>query len=144
MTKEEIAIIWEDVEAAKIKDINGLYDLGCFQRHPRAKSHNIIDARWVITWKMIECNVGAKCRFTARGCKGKFQDFDIYAGAISRSGQRLVNALAADNEDFILFSFDVGQASAKGFISHEFPKLTGIESRTVEFDVPHLDLECLK
>ena len=113
MTREEITANWEDVKQAKIKKIKGRYDLCCFQRHPRAESHNIIDARWVITWKMIEGNVGVNCRFIVRGFKDKFQDFDTYAGTISRSGQRLVNAVAAEIEDFILFSFDVSQAFAK-------------------------------
>ena len=114
MTKEEILANWEDVSKAKVKEIQGLFDLGCFQRLPRAKAHNIIDARWVITWKMIEGNVGVQCRLTVRGFKDKFQDLDTYAGPTSRSGQRLVNAVAAENEDFILLSFDVSQAFAKG------------------------------
>ena len=39
------------------------------KRYPRAKAHNIIDARWVITWKRIEGNVGVKCRLAVRGVK---------------------------------------------------------------------------
>ena len=50
MTKEEIQENWQEVGKAKIKEISGLYDLGCFKRFPRNRSHNIIDARWVITW----------------------------------------------------------------------------------------------
>ena len=45
---------------------------------------------------------------------------------------------------FILFSFDVGQAFAKGLTFEELSKLTGIERRAVQFDVPKADLECLK
>ena len=89
---------------------------------------------------MIEGNVGVKCRFIVRGFRGQFQDFHIYVGASSRSGQRLVNAVVFENGDFILFSFYVSQAFAKGYVSQEFPKLTGIECRAVEFDVPRLDL----
>ena len=144
MTKGEIAVNWTDVKAIKIKEIQGLFDLGCFQRHPRAKSHNIIDARWAITWKMIEGNVGVECRLTVRGFKDKSQDLDTYVGTTTRSGQRLVNAVAAENEDFILFSFDVSQAFAKGLNFQELSKLTGTERRAVEFDVPRADFECLK
>lgn len=93
---------------------------------------------------MIEGNVGVNRRFTVRGFKDKFQDFDIYAGSISRSGHWLVNAVVADNEVFILFSFDVSQAFAKGFTFEEFSKFTGVECRVVEFDVPKPDLDCFK
>ena len=48
MTREEVLGNWQDLSKAKIKEINVLYDLGCFQRHPRAKSHNIFYARWAI------------------------------------------------------------------------------------------------
>ena len=115
MTKDEIQHNWQDVKQADTKEIKGLYDLGCSPRHPRHKSHNIIDARLVITGKMIEDNVGAKCRLTVRGFMDRFQDLDTYVGTISRSGQRMVNAVAEGHEDFILSSFDVSQAFAKRF-----------------------------
>ena len=109
MTLDEIRENWQEVNTVKVKDINGLYDLGCFKRWPRNRSRNIIDARWAITRKMIEGNFGVMCRFTVRGFKDKFQDLGTYARAISRSGQRLANAVAAGNEYFILFSFVVSQ-----------------------------------
>ena len=91
---------------------------------------------------MIEGNVGVKCRLTVRGFKDKFQHLDTYAGTTSCSGQRIVNADAAENEGFILFSFDVSQAFAKGLTFEESFKLTGTECRAVQFAVPELD--CLK
>ena len=144
MAMEEIEANWQDVNKAKVKEINGLFDLGCFQRYPRAKSHNIIDARWVITWRAIEGNVGAKCRLTVRGFTGQFQDLDTYVGTTRRSGQRIANAVAAENEDFILFSFDVSQAFAKGLTCDELSKLTGTGCRAVRFDVPRADSARLK
>ena len=144
MTREEINENWKDVSVAKVKEIAGLYDLGCFKRWPRHKSDNIIDARWVITWNVIEGNVGIKCRLIVRGFKDKFQDLDIYAGSIPRSGQRLVNAVAAENPEFILFSFDVSQAFAKGMTFEELSALSGQDIRKVEFDVPKADIECLR
>ena len=51
MTEEEVVANLHDVNKAKVKEISGPYDLGCLQRYPRAKLHNIIDARWVIIWK---------------------------------------------------------------------------------------------
>ena len=111
-SNEEIQENCKEVGEAKIKEINGLYELGCSKRWPIKQSHNIIYARWVIIWKMIEGNVGVKCRFAVRGYKDQFQDLDTSAGATSRSGQRLANAIAADN-----FSFDVSRAFVKGLIS---------------------------
>ena len=88
--------------------------------------------------------LGVKCRLIVPGLKDKFQDLDTYAGTTSSSCQRLVNAVAAENADFILFSFDVSQAFAKGLTFEELSKLTGIECRAVQFDVPRADLRCLK
>ena len=37
-------------------------------------------------WKMIDGNVGVKCRLAVRGFKDKFQDLGAYAGTTSRPG----------------------------------------------------------
>ena len=95
MTREEIVENWKEVFAPKVKEIAGLYEFGCFKRWPRHRSDNHSDAGWAIIWKMIEGNVGAKCRLAVGCFKDKFQDSDIYAGSTSRSGQRLANAVAA-------------------------------------------------
>ena len=75
VTKEEITANWQEVNKAKINEINGFVDLGDFQRYFRNTALNIIGARWVIIWKMIESNVGAKCRLTIRGFNDRFQYF---------------------------------------------------------------------
>ena len=91
MTKDEMVANLQDVNTTKAKEINGVFVLGCFQRYLRAKAHDIIDARWVITWKMIEGSVGVKCRLIVRGFKDRFQDLDAYAGTTSKSGQRVLS-----------------------------------------------------
>ena len=93
---EEIQENYKEVREANVKEMYGLYELGCVKRWPRKQSHNIIDARWVIIWKVIEGNVCVKRRFIERGFKDEFQDLDIYVGTTPRSGQRLVNAIAAE------------------------------------------------
>lgn len=103
-----------------------------------------MDAIWVITWKMIEGNVGVKCLLIVRVVKDKFQHLDTYVGTASGSGQRLANAVAAENAEFVLFSLDVGQAFAKGMTFEEFSELSGQEVRKVELDVPKADLPCLR
>lgn len=144
MTPEEINDNWVYVSKATVVEIAGLYALGCFKLWSRHNSRNIIDARWAITWKMIEGNVGAKGRFMVRGFKDQVQDLDTYAGTTGRSGQRLANAVTIGNLEFILFSFDVSQAFVKGMTFREFSALTGTEVREVEFHVPNADLGCLR
>lgn len=126
METEEVRAFPAVVDAGKLKEIQGLYELGCFTRNPRASCRNIIDSRWLITWKMVEDQLGIKCRLTTRGFKGRMQDLETYAGTTSRSGQRIVNLIAAEHSDFVLFSFDISQAFAKGMTFKELNELTGL------------------
>ena len=64
------------------------------------------------------------------------QELETYAGTTSRCGQRLVNLAAAEHDDFVLFSFDVSQAFAKGMTFEEIAALTGDPLRSVQFEVP--------
>ena len=121
--------IWVGVNKARAGEFADLYEFGCFQRWPRHRSSNVIAARCVIIWKMVERNVGVKCRSTARGFKGKFQDSDTYTGTTPRSGQRLVNVVVAEKPGFILFSFDVSQVFAKGMAFEELSALSGQDVR---------------
>ena len=142
-TKEEVDRYTSEVDEAKFKEIKGLYDLGCFKRARRPDCHNIIDARWVIIWKVMEGLLGIKGRLTARGFKDKMQELETYAGTTSRHGQRIVNAIAAENPDWVLFFFDVPQAFAKGMTFAELSALTWTV-REVEFDIPVKDVHLLR
>lgn len=117
------------------------FHLGCFLRYPKAKSHIIIDARWVITWTMIDGNFGVKCRLAVRHLKDAFQDFDTYAGTTNHSGPKFVNTIAVGNDEFILTIFDVSQAFAKGLSFEELSKVADATCRVVQVDVPKLDLD---
>ena len=90
---------------------------------------------------MIDSLLGIKCRLAARGSKGTIQEFETYAGTTARCGQRLVNLVVAEHDDFVLFSFDVPQAFAKGMAFNELSESTGMELREVQFDIPHGDVE---
>ena len=144
MTREEINENWEDVSVAKVKKITGPYELGCFKRWPKHRSDNIIDVKWVVTWKRIEGNVGIKCKLTIKNFKDKSQDLDTYARTTSRSGQRLINAAAAESPDVILVSFGVSQTFAKRKTFEELSALKSQDMRKVEFDAPETDIDCLK
>ena len=103
MATHEVKEDWRDVNTAKNKQVIGLYDSGCFKRRPRNTSYSIICARWVTICKLIEGNVVVKCRLVVRGFKDKLQDLDTYAGATSRPGKRLANAVAVENPEFVCF-----------------------------------------
>ena len=72
------------------------------------------------------------------------QELETYVGTTSRHGQRIVNAIAAENPEWVLFSFDVSQAFAKGMTFAELSALTGLEMREVQFDIPAKDIEILQ
>ena len=55
-----------------------------------------------------------------------------------------MNVVAAENPEFILVSFDVSRVFAKGMAFEEFSALRGQDIRKVEFDVPKVDIECLR
>ena len=57
MIKGEIQQNWQEIRKAKIKEINGLYEIGCLKRQLRHQSHNITDAKWAIPCKMLGSNV---------------------------------------------------------------------------------------
>ena len=79
-----------------------------------------------------------------RGFKDRQTDLETFAGTASRVGQRLVNSIGAQYDDFVLFSFDVSQAFAKGMPFEELSKITGEPLRAVEFDLRGEDVDFLR
>ena len=75
-----------------------------------------------------------------RGFKDRQDQLETFAGTASRSGQRVVNAITAQNPDFVLFSFDVSQAFAKGLTFEEYARATGTQLRAVEFELAPSDI----
>ena len=108
-----------------------MVDLDCFERCPRRNARNIVDTRWVITWKnkidpiTLKAKVVVKCRIAVRGFKDRCVELETYAGTATRNGQRIVNSIVAQQEDFVLFSFDISKAFAKGMTFEELARLTG-------------------
>ena len=144
LTKEELSKHAFEVGVGKFKEISGLHALGCFQRYPRKSSRNRVDTRWVITWKLKDGKLIIKCRLTMRGFKDRQDELETFAGTASRSGQRVVNAITAQNPDFVLFSLDVSQAFAKGLTFEEYARATGTQLRAVEFELAPADIWILK
>ena len=79
-----------------------------------------------------------------RGFLDREEGLETFAGTATRNGQRLVNSMVAQNPDFVLFSFDVSQAFAKGLTFEEYARLTGTQLREVEFDVASEDVALVR
>jgi len=144
LTRQEINDNIAKVNSLKFKEILGLHKLGCFRRRKKRHGDNVVDTRWVITWKMIDGNLEIKVRLTMRGFKDRDQDLETFAGTATRSGQRVVNHIVAQNPDFDLFSFDVSQAFAKGLTFEDLSRLTGTEVRKVQFRLAPEDIPILR
>lgn len=129
----------------KLAELQGLIELECFQRILRSEARNLVDARWVITWKRKPEGTVVKCRITMRGFKDKNEDLLTYAGTATSYGQRVVNCIMAQHlQEWVLFSLDVSKAFAKGLSFEELARLTGEPLRRVEFEVSKEDAILLK
>ena len=79
-----------------------------------------------------------------RGFKDREITVETFAGTASRTGQRVVNSMIAQNPDFIFFSHDVSQAFAKGMTFEEYARATGTQLREVEVEVAAEDAEIIR
>eukprot|EP00959_Pyramimonas_sp_CCMP1952_P399144 8363734-Pyramimonas_sp.AAC.1 len=93
-----------DITRAKKHELTSLHDLGCFRRLRRSLANIIVDTRWVLKWKYKENKHFIKARLTMRGFKDHDENLAIFAGTATRWGQRVVNAITAQQDDWALFS----------------------------------------
>ena len=123
----------------------GLYDLMCFKNCLRNRSPNTINARWVITWKMIGKNVGIKCTCIAIPFADEFQHLRHLRrndkSFKPTSGKR---CRIAKTSEFVLSNFDVNQTFAKIFAFDEFSALICIGYKELQFDVSKTNLKCFR
>ena len=122
VTKEERKKHWKEIEAAMTTEIHSWASLGTFRPQLRKEISNVIDARWVIRWKVSPGGKRAiKARLTVRGFKDlQANDVTTFAGTTSRWGQRLICSIAAQHH-WQLFSADVGAAFLKGLTFNGWP-----------------------
>ena len=72
------------------------------------------------------------------------QSMETFAGTATRWAQRIVNSVAANEDDFVLFNLDVSKAFAKGMTFQELSELTGEPLRAVQFEVAEEDVAAFR
>ncbi len=133
-----------DIIKAKKQELTSLHELGCFRRLRRSSAKNVVDTRWVLKWKHKDNKHFIKARLTMRGFKDHDDNLATFAGTATRWGQRVVNAITAQQSDWVLFSFDVSAAFAKGLSFKELSELTGEPLRVVQFELHPDDIKLLR
>ena len=136
LTAEEARQHEAECKKAMIDELRRWQSLGAFERCPRSQADNLIDARWVLKWKVVAGKRLIKARLTVRGFKDmQAQQLETFSGTTSRWGQRLVVAIAAQRR-WSLFSCDVSQAFLRGLRFDDIAKIKGEVRRSVQFSVP--------
>ena len=144
LSKEELLEHKKEADDAKFGELRDLHGLGCYGRMRRSEAKNVVDTRWVIKWKLVDGKRIIKVRITMRGFKDLCQSMETFAGTATRWAQRVVNSVAANEDDFVLFSLDVSKAFAKGMTFQELSELTGEPLRAVQFEVAEEDVAALR
>ena len=79
-----------------LEELHCWLNLGAFERVSKMHASNVIDARWVLKWKIENDQRIVQARLVARGLKDvQAAQLSTYAGTTTRWGQRLVNSVAA-------------------------------------------------
>jgi hypothetical protein len=98
----------------------------------------------VLKWKIIEGNRRIRARLTVRGFKDRQRDlYDTFAGTSTRWGQKAICVIAAQ-EDWPVWSADVSSAFLRGQTFAQIAKETGLEVRSVQFDMPQGSVPLLR
>ena len=130
---------WPKVQAGMLKEFRSWHSLGSWQKILRKHAKNIIDSRWVITWKLINGVKDIKARLVVRGFKDQQgEELNTSASTASRWGQRIVNQVVVE-EEWDLFSFDVSTTFLQGLTFQDMYKLgltTGVQQRQVCLEIP--------
>jgi hypothetical protein len=102
----------------------------------RSAAKNVIDARWVHKWKVVDGKKIIKSRLCVRGFKDvQGQHVTTSASTASRWGQIMVVSAAVQHGWEISIA-DVSTAFLQGMSFEELAKFTGEEIREVCFNPP--------
>ena len=129
---------------AMIDELRRWQGLEAFERCPRSQADNLIDARWVLKWKVVNGERLIKARLTVRGFRDmQASQLSTFSGTTSRWGQRIVVSVAVQRR-WSLFSCDVAQAFLRGLSFRELAEMDGEVKRSVQFIVPSGSISLLR
>ena len=121
---------------AMLDELKRWLNLGAFERCQKEHAGNVIDARWVLKWKVVNGERIVQARLVVRGFKDlQAAQLSTFAGTTTRWGQRLVNSVAAQHQ-WPLFTADVSQAFLRGLTFEQAAQLKDEVRRDVQFTVP--------
>ena len=104
----------------------------------------MLDGCWVLKWKITEGHRQIRARLTVRGFKDRQRDlYDTFAGTSTRWGQKAIVAIAVQ-QDWPVWSADVSSAFLRGQSFEQIAKETGLEVRSVQFDMPQGSVPLLR
>ena len=116
----------------------------CFERQKRSEARNVIDVRWVFTWKIKQGKRFIRARLCIRGFKDTGSDQDVNASpTATRFSQRLLVSETAARR-WSLASTDIPKAFLQGISYAELAKETGREERQVSFELSGQPIFCLR
>ena len=114
ISREEALKHDKECNQAMLDELKRWLNLGAFERVSEKHAGNVIDARWVLKWKVVNGERIIQARLVVRGFKDlQAAQLSTFAGTTTRWGQRLVNSVAAQH-GWPLFTADVSQAFLMG------------------------------
>lgn len=100
-----------------IKELQRFSKPKAWRRRSLKGSENLLQSRWVLTWKEMKNVRGIKARLVVQGFLDK-QSVSNYSGTTSRWGQRLIIILSVQM-NWSLLSLDVSEAFLRGITFQE-------------------------
>ena len=114
LSREEALKHEKQCNQAMLDELRRWLNLGAFERCSKEHAGNIIDARWVLKWKVVNGDRIVQARLVVRGFKDlQAAQLSTFAGTTTRWGQRLVNSVAAQQR-WPRFTADASQAFLRG------------------------------
>ena len=144
LTDEEARENADLVTQAIVSELRTWQGFKCFERRKRSEAPCIIDAKWVLKWKMVKGQRTIRARLCLRGFKESgADDQSNYASTASRFSQRLLVSECAIRS-WALASSDVPKAFLQGVSYQELSQTTQRPERDVSFELSGEGLTCLK
>ena len=102
----------------------------------RKNARNTVTSRWVMKYKIVKGVRKIKARLTVHGFKDRQKSFlKTYAATANRSSQRVVCSVAVQN-GWKVWAMDVSMAFLRGKTFDELSKHSGVENRSLQFELP--------